>query len=98
VFKHSLIKRSLVTGLVIGSASFPAMAQARFNFDPPLPSPSAPNAVVNATPVQPAASTPSAFQWGDAGIGAAGTVVLLGAGAGAAGAVRRRRVHRPLTD
>lgn len=44
-----------------------------------------------------AATSGGAFQWGDAGIGAAGAVLLLGTGAGAAGAMRRRRVHRPVT-
>lgn len=34
------------------------------------------------------------FQWGDAGIGAAGVLVLLGAAAAGAGVTRRRRVRR----
>jgi hypothetical protein len=38
-----------------------------------------------------APQTSSGFQWGDAGIGAAGAVVLLGAGVLGAGATRRRR-------
>lgn len=37
------------------------------------------------------------FQWGDAGIGAAGMIVLFGTGATAAGAMRRRRPQRPVT-
>lgn len=41
-----------------------------------------------------AASSPEGFQWDDAGIGAGGAVLLLSVGAGAAGAMRRRRVHR----
>jgi hypothetical protein len=44
-----------------------------------------------------AATSGRGFRWGDAGIGAAGTVLLLGTGAGAAGAMRRRRAHRPVT-
>jgi hypothetical protein len=40
-----------------------------------------------------AASSSQGFQWDDAGIGAAGAVVLLGAGAVASGAVRRRRSY-----
>ncbi len=44
-----------------------------------------------------ARSSSGSFQWGDAGVGAAGLVVLLGAGAGAASAMRRRRVHRVIT-
>lgn len=50
-----------------------------------------------ASPVRSTASSQAGFQWGDAGIGAAGTVLLLGASAGAAGTMRRRRTHRPVT-
>jgi hypothetical protein len=42
------------------------------------------------------ASSSDGFQWGDAGVGAAGIVVLLGVGVGAAGVLRHRRVHRPV--
>lgn len=45
----------------------------------------------------PSTAASEGFQWGDAGIGAAGTVVLLGAGAGAAAAMRRRHTHRAVT-
>lgn len=112
MFKHTLIMRSLVAGLAVGAASFPAAAQARYADDPPLgphlavpvsgpalPSTSGP--AFGPGPTQPAAltstSAQSGFQWGDAGIGAAGTVVLLGAGAGAASGLRRRRVQRVVT-
>jgi hypothetical protein len=37
------------------------------------------------------------FQWGDAGIGAAGVLALLGIGAGEAFVIRRRARH-PLTS
>lgn len=54
-----------------------------------------------ASSVRPAASSVGSaamlqggFRWGDAGIGAAGMLVLLGTGAGAAGAMRRRRAQR----
>lgn len=46
--------------------------------------------------VRSTATSQGGFQWGDAGIGAAGMMVLLGTGAGAAGAVRRRRAQRPV--
>lgn len=46
-----------------------------------------------AASVRSTATSPGGFQWGDAGIGAAGMVVLLGTGAGAAGAMRRRRTQ-----
>lgn len=42
------------------------------------------------------ASASEGFRWGDAGVGAAGVVVLLGAAAGAAGVLRQRRAHRPI--
>jgi hypothetical protein len=43
------------------------------------------------------ATSSGGFRWDDAGIGAAGTIVLLGAGAGAASVMRRRRTHRVVT-
>ena len=46
--------------------------------------------------VRSAATSQGGFQWGDAGIGAAGMIVLLGAGAGTAGVMRNRRAHRPV--
>lgn len=42
------------------------------------------------TPQPPVHSTQASFDWGDAGIGAAGAVVLLSAGAFGASATRRR--------
>ena len=47
-----------------------------------------------ASPAGATATSQGGFQWGDAGIGAAGMIVLLGTGAGAAGAMRRRRAQR----
>ena len=49
-----------------------------------------------ASSVRSAATSPGGFRWGDAGIGAAGMIVLLGAGAGAVGVMRNRRAHRPV--
>jgi hypothetical protein len=90
------IKRSVLTCLAVGAAAFPAVSQAR-----PLEAPAdavaaAPAQVVSAVP-QTAPSASSGFQWDDAGIGAAGAVVLLGVGAGAATTVRRRRSGRVAT-
>lgn len=45
----------------------------------------------SATSTAPAATSPGGFQWGDAGIGAAGATVLLGVGALGAGMTRRQR-------
>jgi hypothetical protein len=90
MFKQHMIKRSLVSGLVIAAAGFPASAQAMFiggdgSSVPPARIASGPSAS------QPRASAHLSFQWGDAGIGAAGAVVLLGAGALGTSATRRRR-------
>jgi hypothetical protein len=90
MFKQHMIKRSLVSGLVIAAASFPASAQAMFIGGDTSNIPSAPIASGPSAP-QPTASAHSSFQWDDAGIGAAGAVVLLGAGALGTSATRRRR-------
>lgn len=50
-----------------------------------------------ATAVPATAQSGSGFQWGDAGIGAAGAVALMGAGAAASLTVRRRRVRQIVT-
>lgn len=85
----NLIKRTLAAGLAIGTVGVPAAAQARLNLNPPsdVPAP-----VANAAPVAPSAQ--SGFQWGDAGLGAAGAIVLLGAGAAGTGTLRRWRTQR----
>jgi hypothetical protein len=96
MLNHDVIKRSLAGGLVIAAAGFPVAAQARYVEDP---GPQSASSVVTAgpPPPSPVAATPSSqsggssFQWGDAGIGAAGASVLLGAGALGAGMIRRRR-------
>lgn len=54
--------------------------------------PSAAASTISATSTAPTATSSGGFQWGDAGIGAAGATVLLGAGALGAGITRRRRV------
>jgi hypothetical protein len=93
--KHTIIRRWLTGALVIGAATVPAAAQARFEFNPPESiRAGAPRAAASATAARQAAATAEAgFQWGDAGVGAAGAAVLLGAGAAATGAVRRRRTQ-----
>lgn len=57
---------------------------------PAIPAPS------NGIARQAGGGSDSRFQWGDAGIGAAGAVGLVGAGALLSGAARRRRVQRGL--
>jgi hypothetical protein len=83
----NLMRRSLAVGLVVATAGFPTAAQAMYR-QGPGPSSSTPGSVSS----RPSGQQPSSgFQWGDAGIGAAGAVVLLGAGALGTGAMRRRR-------
>jgi len=90
MLNHTLIKRSLATASIVAAAGFPASAQAilvneggggRVPSTPPVVKATAPSV----------SQTGSEFQWGDAGIGAAGATVLLGTGALGAGMTRRRR-------
>lgn len=100
MLNHTFVKRSLAAGLMTAAAAFPAVAQARYVEDSGG-SPSA--AQVQVAGPQPASrvaslataqSSGSSFQWGDAGIGAAGAIVLLGAGGLGVATTRRRRVQR----
>jgi hypothetical protein len=96
MLNHDVIKRSLAGGLVIAAASFPAAAQARY-VENPGPQSASPVLTAGPSPASQVSATPSSqsdsssFQWGDAGVGAAGASVLLGAGALSAGVIRRRR-------
>jgi hypothetical protein len=93
MFKQHLIRRSLVGGLVAASVAFPSAAQAFYNASPG----GGPVAVTGPPPAAssaPTATSAAGFQWGDAGIGAAGAVVLLGGTAVGAGLSRRRRIQR----
>ncbi len=98
--KHRLIRASLASGLAIAAVGTPGIAEGHFLMNPENPSPATASALrgvytASATDSVRAAdvSSPS-FQWGDAGIGAAGVIVLLGAGSGTVGLMRRRRSHR----
>jgi hypothetical protein len=91
-------KRIVTAATIVAAVSAPS-ASARFIVDPPLVANSGSQL---AAPVAPAIQHTSAsptqdFQWGDAAVGAAGALVLVGAGAGAA-LSRRRRAHQPLTS
>jgi hypothetical protein len=97
---QSHIRRSLAGGLLIVAASFPAAAHARLNLEPGGARPV--STTVRTAPAQrsvprsaPTSAQPG-FHWADAGIGAAGTVLLLGTGAVAYSAPRRRRGHRAI--
>jgi hypothetical protein len=100
MFNHTFIKRALTVALITGAVAFPAAAQAQpaengggavATAQVPV---TGPQSVSQSASVPTAQSSGSSFQWGDAGIGAAGAVVLL-VGAGAAGATLTRRRRRP---
>jgi hypothetical protein len=96
MLRSNLIKRSLTGGVVIASLGLPAAAQAVVMASDPGGTVSSPPAQVAGAPSAQPTGGQSEFQWGDAGVGAAGTVVLLGAGVAAAGVARRRRTHRAI--
>jgi hypothetical protein len=52
--------------------------------------------VATLTPTPTATTADSGFQWGDAGIGAAGAVAILLAGLGTVLMIRRRRLPEPV--
>jgi hypothetical protein len=95
----SIIKRILSAAIVIAAVAAPTAASARLDLDPisapapaqPLPAQAAPTAAPHAVN----GSSSQSFEWGDAGIGAGGLLVLIAVGTGAA-VVYRRRGHRPL--
>ena len=91
------IKRSSLALLAVAAAALPAGAQARPFFDPPTVAQVSQSAQPANSAQQPETSASTGFQWDDAGIGAAGAIVLLSGGAGAATAIRRRRRHRVAT-
>jgi hypothetical protein len=89
-------KRLLAGAVVIAAASAPSAAYARVNLDPPAAPAATQHAQPAVTPPAPRAEAASSqgFRWDDAGIGAAGIVVLIGTGAGAAAVVARRHEHQ----
>jgi hypothetical protein len=89
MLSHKMIKRGLAAVLVCAAAGFPAAAQASF-----LAGAGGSAPVASAQAVQQGGS---GFQWGDAGIGAAAAIAVLGAGAASSGAARRRRTQRTVT-
>jgi hypothetical protein len=93
------VKRLVTVVALLLAASAPSIAYARLEFNPPRPPTTGGPVPVSAAPsVQRAtASFPQGFQWGDAGIGAAGVLVLLSLTSGVLLA-RRRRSQHPLTS
>lgn len=89
-------KRILTAATVVLAASAPSTAYASPAQDPgPSTSSGQAQSAIVPSVQRTTASSPQGFQWDDAGIGAAGVLVLLGLGSGATIA-RRHRVHTPL--
>jgi hypothetical protein len=94
-----LIKRIAAAAIVVMAAGAPTAAYARVNLDPGTAPVVSSQTVKSAAPPPAAeaqASSSQGFQWDDAGIGAAGALVLVSVGSGTLLA-RRRRTHHPLT-
>lgn len=91
------VTRRLLTGaVVITAVGAPSAASARLNLNPPVAPTATQPARTSVTPsaARAEASSPQGFRWDDAGVGAAGIVVLIGTGAGAATVIARRREHQ----
>ena len=97
MFTHLPTKRPCLAALAIAAATLPAGAQARPIFDQPSDAQPVQTAPLMTVGRGPEVNGSPGFQWGDAGIGAAGAIVLVGAGAGAATTIRRRRTNRVAT-
>jgi hypothetical protein len=90
-------RRIITAAVFIATATTPAVANARFDLNPPRsPASGAPTtaASLSSGPTT-AAPSPGGFDWGDAGIGAAGVLALLGTGSTAVLVRRRRASHQP---
>jgi hypothetical protein len=96
------IKRVVITAIVVLAVSGPSIASARFDLNPgtsistqPQPIAQAQQRVEQRSAPQPSLSravrSQDGFRWSDAGIGAAGVLILLSGGMVALGASRRRR-------
>ncbi|MEA2198348.1 MAG: hypothetical protein QOJ25_2399 [Solirubrobacteraceae bacterium] len=83
-----LTKRSLIAVLAVTAVAAPSTASARFINNDPISAPAPSAAVIHQAQAGPASS--SDFAWGDAGIGAAAAVALMGAGTLALGGRRRQ--------
>jgi hypothetical protein len=89
MFNYTHLKRSLAVGLTIGAAGLPASAQA---FVMASGGGGSPSTVTVAAAHQAAPAVQPGFSWADAGIGAGGAIMLVGASAAGTVALRRRRV------
>lgn len=89
------MKRLLAAATAVLAVSTPSVAYA-FRPVPAGGSSTSGQAQLPIAPSAPQATSSTTFQWGDAGIGAAAALSLLGAGSGML--VIRRRVRHPLAN
>jgi len=93
---HSVAPERLSVAQVRGLDQLQASVAQRFASEGGWPSTASRDSVASAVhPARP--SSQAGFQWGDAGIGGAGVLALVGIGAGAT-VVIRRRVREPLAN
>jgi hypothetical protein len=85
------IRRLLTALTVVLVVSAPSVASAMIPLEPLTGAPTSAQAPLSAPR---AAASSESFQWGDAGVGAAGVLALVGLGSGAVLAIRRRPRHR----
>jgi hypothetical protein len=89
MLSRKIIKRGLAGALVFAAVGSPAAAQAELPLEV-----GGGHALAQLASGQAVQQGGSGFQWGDAGIGAAAAITVLGAGAASSGAARRRRPQR----
>jgi hypothetical protein len=96
-----LIKRTVIAATVVLAASAPSAAYARYDLNPPVTALAASSQTVHTTapPSAPKASASSSqdFHWDDAGVGAAGVLMVVSLGLGTM-LIRRRRAQHLLTS
>ncbi len=93
--RQRMIRRRLLAALAFAAVVVPPAAQARPDFYfVPTTTPTQAVAPPSAPAVKPVPSaSQDGFQWSDAGIGAGGAALLLGAGGGIWAISQRRRKH-----
>ena len=90
-------KRTMIAALLVAAAILtPSSASARILLDRQAPAEYTQEAGTTVPQIAGVQSS-NGFDWADAGIGAAATLVLLGACTGTV-VVRRRQVHHPATS
>ncbi len=92
-----LPKRVAVVAIAVLAASAPSAAYARLNLDlpatAPVVSPQTVHTAASPSAGKASASATQGFQWDDAGVGAAGVIILASISSGTMLVLRRRTQH-----